>query len=137
MVIAYEQRRARQVRMTAAASNMNAGKASPRVPAVTRAVAILRLLAKAEKPLGVNAIAHTLGLVPSTCLHILRTLVIEELVSFNHTTKLYQLDVGVLTLARSIFRRNKIGGLIQPALDKLVESWPRAHRRRSDLGLTT
>src|SRR5207253_5995145 len=42
------------------------------VPAVRRAVAILRLLGKSETALGVNAIARALGLVPSTCLHILR-----------------------------------------------------------------
>src|SRR5262249_50702680 len=44
------------------------------VPAVTRAVAILRLLGASEEPLGVNAIARALELVPSTCLHILRVL---------------------------------------------------------------
>src|SRR5437879_210573 len=64
------------------------------VPAVTRAIAILRLLGKTEAPLGVNAIARALGLIPSTCPHILRVLVAEELVSFDAKTKLYNLDAG-------------------------------------------
>lgn len=95
-----------------------------RVPAVARATAILRLLAKSEEALGVNAIARALGLVPSTCLHILRTLVQEELVSFDSNKKVYCLDVGILTLARSIFRRSRIADLIQPALDELVKTYP-------------
>ena len=37
------------------------------VPAVSRSIAILRLLGKTRTPLGVNAIAQALGLVPSTC----------------------------------------------------------------------
>ena len=36
------------------------------VPAVTRAVAILRLLAARREPMGVKAIAQALDLVPST-----------------------------------------------------------------------
>ena len=42
------------------------------VPAVTRAIAILRLLSRNHTPLGLKAIAQSLGLVPSTTLHILR-----------------------------------------------------------------
>ena len=37
------------------------------VPAVTRAVAILRLLGRSEEALGVHAIARALTLIPSTC----------------------------------------------------------------------
>ena len=71
------------------------------VPAVTRAIAILRLLGKVKEPMGVNAIAQALDLIPSTCLHILRTLVEEKLISVDGDTKRYRLGMGVLTLARS------------------------------------
>ena len=93
------------------------------VPAVTRAVAILRLLGKNEAPLGVNAIARALGLVPSTCLHILRVLVAEELVAFDAETKLYSLDAGILTLARSVLRRNGFSQIVQPHLDRLSHDY--------------
>ena len=53
------------------------------VPAVTRAIAILRLLGRSRTPMGVKAIAQALGLVPSTCLHILRALVSEQLVKVD------------------------------------------------------
>ena len=42
------------------------------MPAVVRAVAMLRLLSNSPIPLGVNQIARELDIIPSTCLHILR-----------------------------------------------------------------
>jgi hypothetical protein len=68
------------------------------VPAVTRAVAILRLLGRSRAPLGVKAISQVLGLVPSTSLHILRVLVAEELVKVD-AAKQYSLGMGALSLA--------------------------------------
>jgi DNA-binding IclR family transcriptional regulator len=93
------------------------------VPAVSRAIAILRLLGKSEEPLGVNAIARELRIVPSTCLHILRVLVREELVAFNPATKRYRLEAGILTIARSFMRRNTFGGIVQPILDWMSDEY--------------
>lgn len=93
------------------------------VPAVSRAIAILRLLGKTRSPLGVNAIAQALGLVPSTCLHILRALTEEKLVSFDRLTKHYRLGAGMLTLARSAIEANAFPLLVQPLLDRLSTQW--------------
>ncbi|MGG5809303.1 IclR family transcriptional regulator [Falsiroseomonas sp. CW058] len=90
------------------------------VPAVTRAAAILRLLARSTEPLGVQPIARALGLVPSTCLHILRALAAEDLVSFDPVTKRYGLAGGVLALARAMLRHDAFGNLAQPVLDRLA-----------------
>ena len=89
------------------------------VPAVARAAAILRLLSRSEVPLGVHAIARALGLVPSTCLHILRALAVEELVSFDPETKRYGLSSGVVALARGMLRHDPFSNLAQPILDTL------------------
>lgn len=94
-----------------------------RVSAVTRAIAILRFLGKSSEPLGVNQIARELDLIPSTCLHILRTLVDEELVAFDPVTKLYSLDAGILTLAHSVMRQNSFAEIIQPSLNQLSERY--------------
>lgn len=91
------------------------------VPAVTRAIATLRLLGRSPEPLGVNAIARALGLVPSTALHILRVLVAEELVAFDEDTKHYSLDDGILAIARSVLRRNNFARIVQPGLDRLAK----------------
>ncbi len=94
-----------------------------KAPAIARAAAILRLLGKSETPLGVQAIARALGLVPSTCLYALRALAEEELVAFDANTKRYALDAGVLTLARQWLRRSQFADLAQPFLDRLSQAY--------------
>ena len=82
------------------AAALDAALEQSTVPAVSRAAAILRLLGRSDEPQGVQAIARALNIIPSTCLHILRTLVAEELVAVDPATKLYSLNAGVLMLAR-------------------------------------
>lgn len=94
-----------------------------KAPAIARAAAILRLLGRSATPLGVNAIARELGLVPSTCLYALRALAVEELVAFDDATKLYSLDAGILTLARGWLRRDRFTDLAQPVLDRLARRY--------------
>lgn len=101
-------------------ANLGPGPRIRPVPAVTRAVAILRQLDRAGEPMGVNAIARSLGLVPSTCLHILRALVEEELVAFDPATKRYSPEAGIVSLARRALRRDNFSGLVQPELDRLA-----------------
>jgi DNA-binding IclR family transcriptional regulator len=92
-----------------------------KAPAISRAAAVLRLLGKSDTSLGVQSIARELGLVPSTCLHVLRALVAEEFVSFDPVTKHYTVEAGVLTLARHWLRRNRFADLAQPVLDRIAE----------------
>jgi DNA-binding IclR family transcriptional regulator len=92
---------------------------SSKAPAISRAAAVLRLLGKSDSPLGVQSIARELGMVPSTCLHVLRALVAEEFVSFDLETKKYALEAGVLTLARQWLKRNPFNDLAQPILDRI------------------
>src|SRR5262245_1929467 len=94
-----------------------------KAPAISRAAAILRLLGKSDAPLGVQSIARELGLVPSTCLHVLRALVAEEFVSFDSDTKRYSLEAGVLTLARHWLRRNRFNDMAQPVLDRIAQTF--------------
>ena len=96
--------------------------AGSKAPAISRAAAVLRFLGKNETALGVHAIARELGLVPSTCLHVLRSLVTEEFVAFDPDTKRYSLDAGVLTLARHWLRRNRFTDLVQPQLDRIAQA---------------
>lgn len=94
-----------------------------KAPAISRAAAVLRLLGKSDAPLGLQAIARELGLVPSTCLYVLRALVAEEFVSFDPDTKRYSLEAGVLTLARQWLRRDRFNDLAQPMLDRLAQKF--------------
>ncbi len=94
-----------------------------KAPAIARAAAILRLLGKSDTPLGLQPIARTLNLVPSTCLYVLRALVTEELVAFDPDTKRYSLEAGVLTLARHWLRRNDFTDVAQPVLDRISQNF--------------
>ena len=57
--------------------------------------------------------------MPSTCLHILRVLVTQELVGIDPVTKRYRLDAGILSIARGVLRHESFGQIIQPALDRI------------------
>ena len=89
------------------------------VPAVTRAVAVLRLLSRSRAPLGLKDIARELGLVPSTALHILRALGAEQLVRIDPQAKRYRLGVGMLPLARALLENGDFPSLVRPRLDAL------------------
>lgn len=93
------------------------------VPAVTRAIAILRLLGQSPAPMSLKALAGELGMISSTALHILRVLVDEGLVQVDAGTKRYRLGTGMLTLARSVVQANPFPALVQPVLDRLSKAW--------------
>ncbi len=90
-----------------------------RVPAVSRAIAILRFLAKNKDPIGVVPLARAVNLIPSTCLHIVRILADEGLVTFNAQTKHYTLGPGVLTLASAFSLRNPFVQVVRHRLEEL------------------
>jgi len=102
---------------------LSAALKQSKAPAISRAAAVLRLLGKSDRPLALQAIARELGLVPSTCLYVLRALVAEEFVSFDPDTKRYALEAGVLTLARQWLRRNQFTDLAQPVLDRISQAF--------------
>ena len=93
------------------------------VPALTRGIAILRLLGRGDEPLGVHAIARALDLVPSTCLHILRVLADENLVVVDPVSKKYGVAAGLVALARSALRQHTFPLVVQPELDELAQSY--------------
>jgi len=89
------------------------------VPAVTRAIAVLRLLSRSRTPLTLKVIAEALDLVPSTALHILRALVAEKLLQVEENTKRYSLGVGLLPLARAVLEHNDFPRMVRPILQDL------------------
>jgi DNA-binding IclR family transcriptional regulator len=93
------------------------------VPALSRGIAILRLLGRTDERLGVHAIARSLGLVPSTCLHIMRVLVAENLVTVDPTTKKYGVAAGLVALARSVLRQNTFAAVVQSELEELAQRY--------------
>jgi DNA-binding IclR family transcriptional regulator len=94
-----------------------------RAPAAARAIQVLKILGRSPAPLGVNAIARSLGLVPSSCLHVLRALVEEGMVQVDPVTKQYTLGLGLLSLARDMLGHNHFARLVQPELDRIAHRY--------------
>ena len=93
--------------------------ATHRAPAVAKAAAVLRLLAGERTGIGVSEIARRSGLVPSTCLHILRALADEGFITFDPEKKTYRTGVGLLTLVRGAIATSDYPRVVQPVLDSL------------------
>lgn len=104
-------------KQTSPQSSAKPASVHSKAPAITRASAVLKLLAKATSPLSLQVIARDTELVPSTCLYVLRALVDEELVTFNSDTKRYTLGAGVLVLAQRWLRQDSFASVAQPHLD--------------------
>ena len=92
-------------------------------PAVSRAVFIIRLLGDSNVPLNLKTISDSLNILPSTCLHIIRVLVHENLVQMDSETKKYQLANGLISLARSVINKSDFASLVQPTLDAISKQW--------------
>lgn len=90
------------------------------VVAVHRAVEILGYLGRAETPAGVQEIARALDIVPSTCLHILRTLAHDGMVTVDAASKRYRLGPALLRLARDMVGSNEFLQAAQPLLDRVA-----------------
>jgi DNA-binding IclR family transcriptional regulator len=69
------------------------------VESVRTAIAILRFLASQPKSYGVNAIARELGVSPSSCFNIVKTLVLEGLLEFDERDKSYSPGLALAALA--------------------------------------
>ncbi len=93
------------------------------VTAVSRAARILRYLGRSQEPLGVNRIARDLDLVPSTALHILRTLAYEDLVVFEPNTKRYSLGIGILGIARDMLGSSGFVQAVQGHLESIAATF--------------
>ena len=91
------------------------------VVAVQRAVQIMRFLGTIQRPAGVSEVARALRIVPSTCLHILKTLDYDGLVIEDKSNKKYQLGPALLRFARDMVGSNEFVRNVQVVLDRIAE----------------
>lgn len=95
--------------------------AQRRVNSVHHAIAILRHLESQERAVGVNRIARSLDLSPSSCFNLLKTLVEEQFVDFDQSTKLYSLGSGAAVLGRRALDPAGALSQIKPRLEMLAD----------------
>lgn len=96
---------------------------SPRIGTVSSTIAILRLLASEQQPLGVNAIARRLSLTPSSSFNILKTLCAEQVLEFDEGGKTYILASGMIGIARRALDPDGAFELIRQRVEMLAEGW--------------
>lgn len=90
-------------------------------PAIKKAIEILRLVVRANEPLGVSEVARRLGIVKSTALGILKSLEEEGLVVQEGRTKKYLPGSGLYEFSREALRSMQLHTVARPFLERLVE----------------
>jgi DNA-binding IclR family transcriptional regulator len=95
----------------------------PKVGSIAHALAILRHLSAAQTPQGVTTIARALGISPSSCFNILKTLAAEEYVDFNPQTKAYSLGWAPVVLARRALDPDGVLSLLMPEMEEIADRY--------------
>jgi DNA-binding IclR family transcriptional regulator len=67
---------------------------------VASVASILRLLAAAERPMGVNSIARSVSMAPSSCFKIMKALLAQDFVAIDENTKRYSIGSGAIAIAQ-------------------------------------
>jgi DNA-binding IclR family transcriptional regulator len=91
------------------------------VPAVSRALAVLRLLASRATPVPAGAVARELGLPRSTVYHLLAVLEREGFVTHLPEARAYALGLGAFELGSAYLRHEPLERLARPLLVRLVD----------------
>lgn len=104
----------------ASSPGRNATRAGVMVKPVANAIGILRYLAQTAAPERAADIARHLGINPSTCFNILRTLVAEDVIDFNTMSKMYSVGLGLAKLADQLMTQGQRLELAQPAMAALA-----------------
>jgi len=90
------------------------------VGALVSGLNVLRYMVQAKSPVGVSQVARDVGISPSTCFNLLRTLVQERLIDFDSTTKNYSISFGLLELTKGLIERDQIVQLLKPRLSQVA-----------------
>lgn len=96
-------------------------QAKTTVKPVVNAIQILRLLSENGEPARSIEISRALSINASTCFNILRTLASEGLVTFDRSSKAYQIGVGMEKLAERSFNERQRMEVARPLIHDLAE----------------
>ncbi len=90
-------------------------------PALKKALQIIKLIVRENKPLGVTEVARTLALSKSTTFGILKSLEEEGFVVKANSTKKYVAGGELLELSKWVLRASDLTNIARPFLERLVE----------------
>jgi DNA-binding IclR family transcriptional regulator len=92
-----------------------------RVPAATRALAVLRLLASAAEPLSAAGIGRSLELPRSSTYHLLSAMAEDGFVTYLPETRRWGLGVAAFEIGSAYLRQGPLERLARPLLHRLVD----------------
>ena len=90
-------------------------------PALKKALEIIKLIVRENKPLGVTEIARTLALSKSTTFGILKSLEEERFVVKVDPTKKYMAGGELFELSKKVLRATDLTSVARSFLERLVE----------------
>lgn len=90
-------------------------------PAVTRAIAVLNALVLSPHGLSLTQLAERCSLAKSTASNLLRTMVAEALVTFDHETRHYNLGTQLVEFGLAAVTRTTAVAEARPFMDRLAE----------------
>lgn len=90
------------------------------VPAVDRAVQILKVFQSADEMLGVSELSRRLDLNKSTLHGILNTLAYHDMLERDEQTKTYRLGQGLVSLSSRVQSRMDLRSIVHPDLVELA-----------------
>ena len=103
--------------MTDKKKTIGSGK---KVGALVSGLNVLRYMVKCPVPVGVSQVARDVGISPSTCFNILRTLVLEGLLDFDSEAKTYSINYGLLELTEGLSKSDRLIQFLKPQLSQIA-----------------
>jgi DNA-binding IclR family transcriptional regulator len=110
-----------QTGIVMAADEIKQATAPGRGP-VASIAAILRLLAVADEPLGVNAIARAVSMAPSSCFKMMKALVAQDFAAIDEHSKRYSLGSGAVAVAQRALDPSQAYVIVRPRLEESAQT---------------
>ena len=109
-----------QHRLTGVAPADDAEDKVPLVPALQKAIRIIRLLNEARRPMALVEVAERLDISKSHCHGLLKTLVYFDWLRFDANTRSYELHLGVSRDLSSILDRQINHATLRPVMEEFT-----------------
>jgi DNA-binding IclR family transcriptional regulator len=94
------------------------GKRGP----VASVAAILRLLAAADEPMGVNSIARAVSIAPSSCFKIMKALLAQDFVAIDENSKRYSIGSGAIAIAQRALDPSQAYSIVRSRLEDTAQT---------------
>jgi DNA-binding IclR family transcriptional regulator len=89
---------------------------------VASIAAILRLLAVADEPMGVNSIARAVSIAPSSCFKIMKALLAQDFVAIDENSKRYSIGSGAIAIARRALDPSQAYSTVRSRLEDTAQT---------------